>query len=85
MSATNPQPIQQKPTVVPKNLKKITASTLGNSSAENLNLKTGMMVNHERFGNGIINELENGKATINFQDGNTKQLLLKFAKLTIVN
>jgi len=43
------------------------------------------MVNHERFGNGIINELENGKATINFQDGNTKQLLLKFAKLTIVN
>ena len=85
LSATNPQPIQQKPTVVPKNLKKITASTLGNSSAENLNLKTGMMVNHERFGNGIINELENGKATINFQDGNTKQLLLKFAKLTIVN
>ena len=85
LSATNPQPIQQKPTVVPKNLKKITASTLGNSSAENLNLKTGMMVSHERFGNGIINELENGKATINFQDGNTKQLLLKFAKLTIVN
>lgn len=85
MSTTNPQPIQQNPTVVPKNLKKITASTLGKSSAENLNLKTGMMVNHERFGNGIINELENGKATINFQDGNTKQLLLKFAKLTIIN
>lgn len=79
------KPTQPKPSVVPKNLKKITATTLSNGAAENLNLKIGMMVNHERFGNGIIDELENGKATINFQQNGTKQLLLKFAKLTIIN
>lgn len=84
-NTSNTQPPQPKPPVIPKNLKKITTSTLENGAAENLNLSVGMMVNHERFGNGIINELENGKATINFQDGNTKQLLLKFAKLTIIN
>ena len=43
-----------------------------------------MMVNHQKFGNGIIEELDNGKATINFQNVGNKQLLLKFAKLSII-
>jgi DNA helicase-2/ATP-dependent DNA helicase PcrA len=42
------------------------------------------MVNHQKFGNGIIENLDNGKATINFQNIGIKQLLLKFAKLTII-
>lgn len=67
----------------PKNLKRVT-STGADSSANDLNLKEGMMVNHQKFGNGIIEALENGKATINFQNAGNKQLLLKFAKLTIV-
>jgi len=71
---------------VPKNLKKISATQLADSteSAESLNLSIGMMVNHVKFGNGIIENIESGKATINFQNIGNKQLLLKFAKLTIV-
>ncbi|MDF1672832.1 MAG: 3'-5' exonuclease [Vicingaceae bacterium] len=67
----------------PKNLTKIGAST-DDVSANTLNLSEGMMVNHQKFGNGVIETLENGKATINFQNIGNKQLLLKFAKLTIV-
>jgi DNA helicase-2/ATP-dependent DNA helicase PcrA len=67
----------------PKNLKKINTTAV-DTSANSLNLKEGMMVNHQKFGNGIIEALENGKATIKFQNAGNKQLLLKFAKLTIV-
>ncbi len=70
----------------PKNLKKIdlTSPNLA-QSAETLNLSVGMKVAHEKFGLGEIELLENGKATINFQNSGQKQLLLKFAKLNIVN
>jgi len=71
---------------LPKNLKKISPNQqVASSSAESLDLKEGTMVNHERFGNGIITNIENGKATVNFQQSGTKQLLLKFAKLTVIN
>lgn len=80
---TAPTP-QAKPAPLPKNLKKLPANASA-SSAENLDLQIGTMVNHERFGNGIITHLENGKATVNFQQSGTKQLLLKFAKLTVIN
>lgn len=70
----------------PKNLKKVdlTSPNLA-QSAETLNLSVGMKVAHEKFGLGEIELLENGKATINFQNSGQKQLLLKFAKLNIVN
>lgn len=80
---TSPTP-QAKPAPLPKNLKKLPANASA-SSAENLDLQIGTMVNHERFGNGIITHLENGKAIVNFQQSGTKQLLLKFAKLTVIN
>ena len=72
---------------VPKNLTKVTnasTSTAHQESAASLNLQEGTMVNHQKFGNGIIESLDNGKATIKFQNVGNKQLLLKFAKLTIV-
>lgn len=69
----------------PKNLTKISSSTpAAQGSANDLSLEKGMMVNHQKFGNGIIENIENGKATINFQNIGNKQLLLKFAKLSIV-
>ncbi len=70
----------------PKNLTKVSAAATptNSESAIGLNLQQGMMVNHQKFGNGIIEVLDNGKATINFQNIGNKQLLLKFAKLTIV-
>jgi len=68
----------------PKNLTKLSTASAKIDSAASLSLTEGMMVNHQKFGNGIIESLENGKASINFQNVGNKQLLLKFAKLTIV-
>jgi len=70
----------------PKNLTKISSATAAptKDSANDLNLQKGMMVNHQKFGNGIIEEIDNGKATINFQNIGNKQLLLKFAKLSVI-
>ena len=69
----------------PKNLTKVSENArVKANSAATLKLKEGMMVNHQKFGNGIIENLDNGKATINFQNIGNKQLLLKFAKLSII-
>ncbi|MDR2390048.1 MAG: UvrD-helicase domain-containing protein [Tannerellaceae bacterium] len=51
-------------------------------------LQTGATVKHDRFGKGIILAIEgegnNTKATVEFENLGQKQLLLKFARLTIV-
>ncbi len=87
-SNLKPQNPNSKPQIfsTSKNLKKVdlTSPNLV-QSAETLNLTVGMKVAHEKFGLGEIELLENGKATINFQNSGQKQLLLKFAKLNIVN
>jgi DNA helicase II / ATP-dependent DNA helicase PcrA len=48
-----------------------------------------MQVTHQRFGNGKVLNIEgpasDKKATIFFQEHGQKQLLLKFAKLKILN
>jgi len=53
------------------------------------NLQVGMEVEHERFGFGKVISLEGNKpdvkATIFFKEIGQKQLLLKFAKLSILN
>lgn len=47
-----------------------------------------MQVHHEKFGKGKVLNIEgaspNQKATIEFESVGNKQLLLKFARLTIV-
>lgn len=51
-------------------------------------LNTGMRVSHERFGEGVIMGIEgtdgNAKAIVDFKHFGKKQLLLKFARLRIV-
>ena len=51
-------------------------------------LKAGMEVEHQKFGFGTISALEGQNdglmATINFHKAGQKKLLLKFAKLAIV-
>jgi len=51
-------------------------------------LKEGMTVQHQRFGNGKVLKLEGDaasrKATIEFDNYGSKQLILKFAKLRII-
>ena len=52
-------------------------------------IKTGMYVNHNTFGKGkvlsVAGEVPDKKAIIFFNDVGEKTLLLKFAKLSIVN
>ena len=51
-------------------------------------LDVGMRVEHERFGIGVVEAIDgvapNQKATVQFVNAGSKQLLLKFAKLNIL-
>ncbi len=80
-----------KPRIIPKTtslLPKAHTPTAGFSPSNTNNLQVGMEVEHERFGFGKVLTLEGKnpdvKATIFFKDLGQKQLLLKFAKLRIV-
>ena len=58
------------------------------SAIGNIGLKEGNLIEHQRFGIGTVIKIEgsgeNTKATVNFKNAGTKQLLLKFAKYTII-
>ena len=62
------------------------ASSAGSSSC---GLQEGMKIEHQRFGRGMVLKIEgtgeNTKATVEFVHSGTKQLLLKFAKFTVVD
>ena len=73
----------------PKNLTKISRlSNNSGSGSNNENYEVGMLIQHDRFGVGEIVNLEglgaNAKATVNFRDHGIKSLLLKFARLKVV-
>lgn len=63
-------------------------STGSSSSAGSGRLVEGAKIEHQRFGVGTVLKLEgsgeNAKATVQFVNSGTKQLLLKFAKFTII-
>jgi DNA helicase-2/ATP-dependent DNA helicase PcrA len=58
------------------------------SAIGNVGLAEGNMIEHQRFGVGRVIKVEgageNTKATVEFKNAGTKQLLLKFAKYTII-
>ena len=60
----------------------------GSSSTGSGKLVEGAKIEHQRFGVGTVLKLEgsgeNAKATVQFVNSGTKQLLLKFAKFTII-
>ena len=62
------------------------SSSVSSSAASGL--KEGARIEHQRFGIGTVLKIEgageNAKATVEFQNSGTKQLLLKFAKFTIL-
>jgi len=79
---------------VKKNLVKLNTAVKQSTGAvyDNSHLKkltVGMQVEHERFGTGIVSAIEgefpNNKATVEFDTVGQKQLLLKFAKLSILS
>jgi DNA helicase-2/ATP-dependent DNA helicase PcrA len=87
-AATAKQPTSTPPKKLVKASTASTAPTpIDNSHLRNL--QVGQTVKHERFGTGQVLQLEgnfpNTKATVHFDQGGQKQLLLKFAKLEIVS
>jgi hypothetical protein len=57
-------------------------------SKEATELQEGHIIEHERFGRGIVTSIEmsgnDRRAFVEFDSAGRKQLLLKFAKFTIV-
>ena len=64
-------------------------SSVSNASSAAGSLSEGCRIEHQRFGIGTVLKIEgtgeNTKATVEFQNAGTKQLLLKFAKFTILS
>ena len=85
------KPLQKK-TVQPENaenqVRKPASSVVTTHTADGRTVSNGMMIEHERFGIGKIVNLEgsgeNTKATVEFQNIGTKQLLLRFARFRII-
>ena len=64
-------------------------SSASKTSSAAGSLSEGCRIEHQRFGIGTVLKIEgtgeNTKATVEFQNAGTKQLLLKFAKFTILS
>lgn len=79
--------IKQAPKV-PAGLKKVSETNQKTPSSDLSNLKVGYNVSHEKFGKGkvvaLTGDYPNQKATVFFPRVGQKQLLLKFAKLQIL-
>jgi DNA helicase-2/ATP-dependent DNA helicase PcrA len=84
-SKPKPQTIRPKTTSI---LPKAHVPSSGFAPSDTKNLQVGMEVEHERFGYGKVINMEGKhpdlKATIFFKELGQKQLLLKFAKLRII-
>ncbi|MEM0517321.1 MULTISPECIES: ATP-dependent helicase [Aequorivita] len=72
-----------------RRLKPVASDTDKNFSAKDANLEVGTMVEHVRFGKGKILKVEgvgaDTKAEIDFENGGLKKLLLRFAKLKVLD
>jgi DNA helicase-2/ATP-dependent DNA helicase PcrA len=93
----HPQPVQpSRPTYQPKpvvpqppsRFTRVTPSSPSAAQGPNYSIQVGQRIQHERFGLGEVLKVEghgdNTKATVRFQNAGTKQLLLKFARFTVL-
>ncbi len=71
-----------------RKLKPQLAQPVGNTNTVDPNLTEGSRVNHTRFGRGKVLKIEgvgnDRKAEIQFEQGDVKKLLLRFAKLEVL-
>ncbi len=67
----------------------VSSSTASSAGSSSCGLQEGMKIEHLRFGRGTVLKIEgtgeNTKATVEFVHSGTKQLLLKYAKFTVVD
>ncbi len=86
----NKMPGNSSPSSAPRSLKSMSElNSKGGNGDANIDIKVGYNVEHERFGKGKVTKLEGSgvdrKATIFFPHAGAKTLLLKFAKLTVID
>lgn len=71
-----------------KKLKPDLGTPIGNIATSDVELEEGSIVNHTRFGKGKVLKIEgrgnDKKAEVQFQKGDIKKLLLRFAKLEVL-
>ncbi len=85
-----PKPLFAKRKIISKEpLKRVQhGPTSGNTPAQIDAIQVGMRVHHEKFGYGVVKNIEgeknDRKATVFFEAMGEKQLLLRFAKLSVV-
>ena len=90
-----PKVSAEKPRIVsvasPRNLRKvssISSEVKDPGTATDAGITIGQLIEHQRFGIGKVVNVEgtgdNCKATVEFQNAGTKQLLLKFARFKII-
>ena len=67
----------------------VSSSAAASAGSSSCGLQEGMKIEHQRFGRGTVLKIEgtgeNTKATVDFVHSGTKQLLLKYAKFTVVD
>lgn len=67
----------------------VSSSASSSAGSSSCGLQEGMKIEHQRFGRGTVLKIEgtgeNTKATVEFVHSGTKQLLLKYAKFTVVD
>ena len=88
-----PHEEKPRPTVTPvaRNLKRVSsvAPSAGSSGGTAAALQVGQLIQHDRFGIGEVKKVEgsgdNAKATIEFRNAGTKQLLLRFARFKVIS
>jgi DNA helicase-2/ATP-dependent DNA helicase PcrA len=89
-AAQNPRPVatqfvaDPKPRLVPVRHE----TPRPQSAIGDVGLKEGNVIEHQRFGVGTVIKMEgtgeNTKATVAFKNAGTKQLLLKFARYSVI-
>lgn len=77
---------------VPRTLRRVSPSETPSAAvgaASDAPVRAGQFIEHERFGRGRVVTVEgrgeNAKATVEFQNAGTKQLLLRFARFKVVD
>jgi len=72
-----------------RKLKPELSTPVGNTNSVDPNLAEGSVINHTRFGRGKVIKIEgvgnDKKAEIQFEKGDIKKLLLRFAKLEVIS
>lgn len=92
VASSDPEPLKKRTTVDRTRLRKIEQQPKGpaisNTPAEINAIQQGMRVSHAKFGMGTVVHIEGAgmdrKALVHFDQFGEKQMLLRFAKLTIV-